>query len=66
MDMFSTVCPRCGAEDTLEVVQATFVGRIPLTPDGFAFSDATESATEDEVVACRVCAARLSLEDVTR
>ncbi len=41
--MFSTVCPQCGAEDTLAVVLATFVGRIPLTPDGFAFTDAVEA-----------------------
>jgi uncharacterized protein YbaR (Trm112 family) len=64
--MFATVCPRCGADGTLDVVQATFVGRIPLCADGFAFSDAVASATEHEVVACTACAARFPLADVTR
>lgn len=64
--MFATICPQCGADGTLEVIQATFVGRMPLSAKGFAFSDATESATEDEVVACTACAARFPLADVTR
>lgn len=54
--MFSTTCIRCGEEDTLEVVScnATFVG-LPLTEDGFAFSDAKQVSTEDEMLRCTAC-----------
>ncbi|CAB1129578.1 protein of unknown function [Candidatus Hydrogenisulfobacillus filiaventi] len=44
--MYATTCPRCGAEDQLEVVAGCFTATgMPLCPDGFAFVDARQIHT---------------------
>jgi len=57
-------CPKCGAEDDLYVVRGVFMGSIPLSEDGFAFTDASRVDTEDEVVRCGVCGAEFPLGDL--
>lgn len=54
-------CPICkisfeNPDAHFEVVSGTFHAvRMPLTPDGFAFADAKNIHTEDEIARCCTC-----------
>lgn len=61
---FHLACPHCGG-DALHVVVLTWIGSIPLAPDGFSFHDARLSSTEDEIVECQTCQHRFPLAAIT-
>jgi len=72
-DQWETVCPSCAAEDELYVIEATINGEehCPLNDqlcaDGFTFDaynvdDSGGNHTEDEVVYCRACARKFTLD----
>ena len=64
---FCTVCPKCKEDHTLYVSSGVFrVMGMNLHEDGFAFADAEQVETEDEMVYCRHCDETFPLSEVTR
>jgi hypothetical protein len=56
MGDYKTTCTECGAEDQLEIHSGHFRATgMRLTPDGFAFADAKQVDTEEEIVRCLNC-----------
>lgn len=63
---FSTACPTCGADGYLYVVFAKVtLDGVPLTSDGFSFTDAKQVHTEDELIECSSCGRVFDLAEVT-
>jgi DNA-directed RNA polymerase subunit M/transcription elongation factor TFIIS len=64
--MFKTTCPKCGEDGALYVTHGKFstVG-MNLTADGFAFMDAQQVSTEDEVVRCNACGKTTPLDELS-
>lgn len=50
---YITRCPKCSGQ--LEVTAFQFYGKIPMSPYGFATTDAKDWSSEDEKVACSQC-----------
>ena len=48
----SYACPKCGNKEKLFVIQATVIGKMPLTDDGF---ELINGDTTDEIVECKNC-----------
>ena len=71
-DQFSTVCPNCGQDGTLWVVQVTFDGSeydvsARLCADGFDVADVfgdRQVDLEDERVQCDACSHFFDLADL--
>lgn len=62
--MFRTTCPFCGTDGQLAVMRGYFFATgMYLTADGFAFADAQQIHTEDELVRCDACGHTLPLAD---
>lgn len=65
--MYVTHCPSCNEDDCLYVIGGVFQAMgLPLCSDGFAFDDAQQMSTEDEVVACSMCRRHFSLSDLRK
>jgi len=74
-EQWTTLCPQCGADGELVVVEAVLVGtgerlrfRSLLYADGFSVpvEDIRDCSTEDELVECGSCGARLDLADLVK
>lgn len=64
---YCSTCPYCLAEDTLHVESGMFCALgMRLSEDGFAFVDADQTETSDEMVCCSDCHKSFPLSEVTR
>jgi hypothetical protein len=61
--MWILECPKCGAEDTMNVIGGKWSGSTPLCVDGFAIGDG-HCDTEDELVWCTACEKKFPLSEV--
>jgi hypothetical protein len=63
---FDTTCPKCGENGDIYVVFGRFkaIG-LPLSEDGFAFTDAQQMETDHEVCLCCTCQETFPLSEVT-
>jgi uncharacterized protein YbaR (Trm112 family) len=63
---FKTQCPYCKEGEHLVVVSGTFYATgMALSEDGFAFQEAKNIDTEDEIVRCGLCNKEFPLSEVT-
>ena len=63
--MFKSQCPLCKTDGQLTVISGTFTAfGMVLLKDGFAFCDAKNVHTEDELVECQACGKIFHLEEL--